>query len=59
MYGDNIDDIPDFSVGYVGEETWGTNYGLEDIFNDENEKANEGKDRVSAQDISIAFPSSS
>jgi hypothetical protein len=49
MYGDNIDDIPDFSVGYVGEETWGTNYGLEDIFNDENEKANEGKDRVSAQ----------
>ena len=59
MYGDNIDDILDSSVHYVREETWDTNCRLEDISNDGNEKANKGTDIVSAQDISIAFPSSS
>ena len=47
MHRNNSDEIPDFSMGYVGGETWGTNYGLEDTFNVENEKVDEGGDGLS------------
>jgi hypothetical protein len=48
MHGDNSGDLLDFGVGYVGGETWGTDYDLEDIFKDENEKVDGGRDTMSA-----------
>ena len=36
-YVENLAILPDFSVGYVGGETWGTDYSLEDQFQIENE----------------------